>query len=161
MDTPTLTWTCTKCDQLKKELAEARAESLEQSRLLGMSGEREAKLRGDIYRLVRESVRYQAEMSQALKSDHAWVSTEEIPVDVAKLQEEIAKLRDDKDVLAKSLVNNCDILGRQLSEARIERDAYREALVHIRAWLNDGTMEPNNIARDVLAEFERREPRTT
>ncbi len=41
--------------KVERELAEARAEVIEQSRLLGMGGERESDLRGKVDRLEREN----------------------------------------------------------------------------------------------------------
>jgi len=87
--------------QLERELAEARAEGLEQARLLGMGGERECALRGEVGRVCAENSLLRAELVEAR------AEVERLKVVAGDLHWMARRYADGRQSYATGLFNDC------------------------------------------------------
>jgi predicted nucleic acid-binding Zn-ribbon protein len=96
-------------EKIQRDRDQLSRENLELSRLLGMSGEREADLRGKIARLERELVEAREQLDDAI------VEAAHYMRQAMKVERELAEAREQRDMLAEALeyvVDDLDVETR-------------------------------------------------
>lgn len=123
--------------ELERELAEAREETLEQARLLGMSGQREAKLLSELAE-AQETISDVRSALGAMDHEGARLAALRVREDIAKAKDQLKMHQDayaeNRRVIAKAMDDPpspqwiaIDLIVRELAEAKYIAQYWRNA----------------------------------